>query len=174
MCTLRFKCSCACIFTCFVDLVLISVPILTIICSHVYQLRWSNAIMFTSNFFVHMLWWSYISMFTFFDNYILLCLHALKRTCPHTIMLICSDTSMIGCSYVCIPLCWSHVSMVICSHVYMLKQLHAHLLLKFHGSYLWTIWWLYAPTLKCFDNHMHTGIDIHTYDICAHVHTHGC
>ena len=79
MCTLRFKCSCACRLTCFVDLVLTYVLVLTIICSHVYRLIWSHAFTFTS-YEIHILCWSYTSMFPYFDNRMLLCQHAFKRT----------------------------------------------------------------------------------------------
>ena len=127
MCTLRFKCSCASLFTFFVDLVLTCVLALTIICSHVYFLRWLQAFTFTSfeihillcthtlliiHFYVHMLWLSYAPISTCFEENLFTCLYAL--------MLVYLDTSMIGCSYVNVLLWWSHVSIVICSHAYMI------------------------------------------------------
>ena len=73
-------------FTCFDHYTLLCSHALMILCSHVYLLRWCVAFMFTflifTYFYVHMLWCSYISMFTCFDDCMLLCLHALKRTCP--------------------------------------------------------------------------------------------
>ena len=78
LCTLRFKCSCTCMFTCFVDLVLVLA--LTIICFHVYLLLRSYILKF-ADFYVHILCWSYTSMFTCSDNRMLLCQYALKRTC---------------------------------------------------------------------------------------------
>ena len=130
MCTSRCKCSCICMFTSFVDLVFTCVPVLTIICSHFYLLRWSNAFMFTSfeihrllcthalmiiHFYVHNLLLLYAPMSKFFEENLSTCLYAL--------MLICLDTSIIWCSYINILLWWSHVSMLIFSH--------AHMLLKF-------------------------------------------
>ena len=78
-CTLRFKSSCAYMFTCFIDFVFTCVLALTIICSHVYLHRWSRAFTFTS-YEIHILCWSYTSMFPYFDNRMLLCQHAFKRT----------------------------------------------------------------------------------------------
>ena len=105
---------------CFIDHMLTSVLSLTIICSHVYLLRWSHAFMFTC-FDIHMLWWSYAPMSTCFNKNMSTCLYAL--------MLIYSDTFMIECSYVNM-LCWPHAFNFTCpiaSYVYMLWQEHVDL-----------------------------------------------
>ena len=83
-CTLRFKCSYACMFTYFINFVLTCVLVLMIICSHVYLQRWSHAFTFTAfeitYIYVHILCWSYTSMFTRFDKRMLLCQLALNKT----------------------------------------------------------------------------------------------
>ena len=76
---------------------------LTIICSHVYLLRWSYAFMFTCfdnhilpcshafmiiHFYVHMLWWSYAPTST--------CFKENMPTCIYAFMLICSCTFWLG------------------------------------------------------------------------------
>ena len=64
-----------CMFTCLVDHVLTYVLALTIIFSHFY-----------------LLWWSYVSRFTYFDVHIVLYSHALIIT--HTSMFTCFDNHM--------------------------------------------------------------------------------
>ena len=83
-------------------------------------------------------------------------------------MLICSKTSTIGAPTLTYffddyMFRWSYAPTPICSNNYMPNCFKNFMLVP-----------LDAPTLKCFDNRMHTSIDIHSYDIHAHVHTLGC
>ena len=85
-------------------------------------------------------------MCTCFGDHMFTCLHALVITCSNVYKLGCSNSLMITCPLTCITSC----------------------------SYAWTIWWLHATVFKCFYNFMLTSIDIHSYDIHTHLHTHGC
>ena len=155
---------------------------LTIICSHVYLLRWSHAFIFTCfdihillcfhslmiiHFYVHMLWWSYAPMSTYFDEKM--------STCQNSLKLICSDTFMIGCSYVNM-LNWSHAFKFTCHDDRVLPSLRAWLITfplacMFLSSNAWMLWWLLTLILKFFDDRMLTCIDIHMFYIHTKVHT---
>ena len=147
---------------CFVDHVLTCVLAFTIICSHMYLLRWSHTFMFTC-----------------FDIHMLLCSHALMiiSTCLYALMLICLDTFMIGCSFVNM-LRWSHAFKFIYHDDRVLPHLHTlvitcPLTCMPSSLYAWTLWCLPTPILKCFNDRMLTCIDIHMFDIHTHVHTLG-
>ena len=145
---------------CFVDQVLTWVLTLTIICTHVFLLRCSHALMFTcfdihillcshalmiKHFYVQMLWWSYISMFTCFDDQTLLCSNAL--------MIIHFYVHMLWWLYVPSS---TYFNKNTCPLAYMPSCPNAR-----------TRLWLDAPMLTWF-------VDIHSYDIHKHVHTLGC
>ena len=64
--------------------------------------------------------------------------------------------------------------MITCFDGYMLPCLHTLMItgpLTFYNFMLIHLddLMIYAPTFKCFDNRMLTSIDIHTYDIHAHM-----
>ena len=146
-------------------------------------------------FYVHVFWHSHASIFTCFDDHILLCSHAFMMvfsyvymlwqqmsTCLNALMLIFRrliwlDSYMLKCFIDYEHLC-SHATMMECFFIYMLWWSHAHLHVcplacMPSRSYAWTPWWLPTTILKCFDDCMLTCIDIHMFDIHTHVHTLG-
>ena len=151
MCIWLLKCSCAFMFTSFVNQMLTCVLALKIICLQVYLLWWSHASMFT-HFNVHLLWCSHTSMSTCFDYHILLSLYTLTITCPLGYMpwcsyartllwlyalmftsfvdhlLLCSLSMMIKCFPVYM-LWWSHAHFLVCLQAHMLGHFDDYLLL---------------------------------------------
>ena len=133
MCTLRLKCSCVCMFTCFVDLVLTCVLALMTTFFQIYLLWWSYAFMFVC-FDVDMLWWLHTSTFTCFNYLMLLCLYGSTRTCPFSHMPWCPyartlwwlDAPTLTCIVDHLHFN-SHATMIECFHVYMLWWSLTHL-----------------------------------------------
>ena len=160
---------------------------LLISCSHVYSL-WrlyaltstflddhlllhSHLLKFTY-FYVHILcWWSYTSMFTCFDNRLLHCQHALKRSYSLSYMPKCSyawtlfwlDSPMLSYFFEDHMFRWSYFPRL---HTLLLLKFQARSIRRFHYYNV-----LYSNALIITFT---SGIDIHSYDIHTYAHTLGC
>ena len=85
ICTLRLFCSCALLISCSLVYLLWQSYALTSTGIYDHMFLCSHLMKF-ANFYVHVLCWSYTSMFPCFDNCMLQCQHALKRTCSLSYM----------------------------------------------------------------------------------------
>ena len=157
------KCSCASIFTCFVDYMLTCVLALVIMCSHVFVLGCLNAHVFISSHtwlitcsYVYLLWWLHVYMSTCFDNSfncfhvcmlwwsyapMSICFNYHMPTFVCALMLICLDALMITCSHACMLLC-SHVLTCLACHVCTWKLVFSH-------AHSWMRTFLIAHMLEC-------------------------
>lgn len=148
------------VFIHLADHMLTSLLTLMITYSHVYLLRW----------YVQMLWWSHAPIFTYLDDSMLPCLHALMIVCSHAYMIWLSHGHMPMCpnAYICLDallITCSHCHMLLCS--YVLTCLACHKCICFEDCippslYAWRLkclnahilWWSHASKLTCLVDHM--------------------
>ena len=130
MCTLRFKCSCACIFMCLYVHMLCWSRAHKYTCFDDHMLSRLLAIMITC-LSVYILWNSHTSMYSYLYDHTLLCSHALIIVCSYVNMLwresvhfpIWLNAHMLGHVNDWMLLCWHTSLMITCFDGHMLPCL---------------------------------------------------